>query len=131
MASPIPDHAERRRWIAETRRREREQVEAAMRRFEGQASVRISDLNELNDAEFDLLLTLLDETLTMPAAPDGSRRTKTRDGRLLVTLTPPPDGQTVRLLTPRGRLLCLDYALSVEHSARHPAVPAPAQEVAG
>ena len=65
---PRRPHAEGRRpqprapLLAARARRERAQVEAAIARFAGQ-TLRLSDLVELAEHEFDLLLSLLDTAL--------------------------------------------------------------------
>jgi hypothetical protein len=75
--------------MAALRRRERAQVEAAMTRFAGRGPVLLSSLAELDAAEFEQLLALLDEALAAPRAEDGSRQARTVDGALEVVLVPP------------------------------------------
>lgn len=114
--SAAPDHSLTRQWIAQKRRRERAQVQEAVRRFAGRGALRISALVSLDAAEFDLFLALLEEALAAPRRPDGSRRARTSDGRLQVTLRPPenPNGGMVKLVTPSGELHCLDFAIEVD-----------------
>jgi uncharacterized protein (TIGR02677 family) len=113
-APPALDFADGRTWMAARRRRERAQLAEAMARFAGRGAVRLSDVAELSPAELDELLALLDEALTAPRAPDGTRRARTADGRLDVVLRPPAaDRAWVTLATPSGRLRCLDYELQV------------------
>ncbi len=87
-----------------------------MRRFAGQGPLSFRDLAVLKAAEFDLLLALIDEALSAPRCPDGTRAARTADGRLLLTLQPPPAGDTelVPIDTPSGRLWSLDYRLEVK-----------------
>jgi uncharacterized protein (TIGR02677 family) len=108
------DFSDGRTWMAALRRRERAQVEAAMTRFAGRGPVRLSDLAELDAAEFEQLLALLDEALASPRAEDGSRQARTVDGALEVVLVPPAgERRWVALRTPSGLLRCLDYELRV------------------
>ncbi|HLL52762.1 MAG TPA: TIGR02677 family protein [Myxococcaceae bacterium] len=113
--SAAADHALTRQWIAQKRRRERAQLQEAERRFAGRGLLSIRALATLDAAEFALLLSLIDEALAAPRGADGTRAARTADGRLLVTLVPPPPGETelVPLDTPSGRLWCLDYRLEV------------------
>jgi uncharacterized protein (TIGR02677 family) len=109
-----PDHTASRAWLAQRQRRERQQLEQAQRRFAGRGALRLSDVAEVSSAELDLLLALLDEALASPRRPDGSRSTRTADGRLTVTLRPSTDsGAWVELQTPRGRIRCHDYRIEV------------------
>jgi uncharacterized protein (TIGR02677 family) len=120
--SAAPDHALTRQWIAHKRRREQAQLQEAMRRFAGRGPLTLSAVATLDAAEFDLLLALIDTALTSPRAPDGSRTGRTSDGRLRITLQPPPNSHTfVWLDVPSGRLRCLDYRLVVEDLLACPA----------
>ena len=113
--SQASDHSQEKQRIAELRTRERAQLEFAMERFAGQEDLRLSDVVSLDGAQFDLLLSLLDEALSNSRGPDGTRRAKTADGRLLVVLRQPdePNSAPVSISTPRGRLTCLDYRITV------------------
>ena len=117
---PAEDFSDGRTWMAALRRRERAQVEAAMTRFAGRGPVRLSDLAELDAAEFEQLLALLDEALAAPRAEAGTRQARTVDGALEVVLVPPAgERRWVSLRTPSGLLRCLDYELRVTGLARH------------
>ena len=100
--------------MAALRRRERAQIEAARTRFAGRGPVLLSTLGELDAAEFEQFLALLDEALATPRAEDGSRTALTVDGTLEVVLVPPAgERRWVSLRTPSGLLRCLDYELRV------------------
>jgi uncharacterized protein (TIGR02677 family) len=113
--SPAQDYSADKQWIAQVRRREREQLAAAMRRFAGHGRLDLRAIERLDSAEFDLLLSLLDQALGAPRGEDGTRRARTADGRLLVVLQPPApdDVDVVTLGTPRGRLRCRNYRIEV------------------
>jgi uncharacterized protein (TIGR02677 family) len=119
-AAAVPDYSGQRSWIAQCRRREREQLEAAVARFADRGALRLSDIAELEEAEFDLLLSLLDEALVAPRADDGSHTTRTSDGRLKIVLRRPrpDDDDEVTLKTPRGLLRCRNYLVEVKQTAR-------------
>lgn len=114
-AAVVPDYTDQRMWIAQTRRRERAQIDAAVDRFSQRGVMRLSDMAELDATEFDLLLSLLDEALVAPRSADGSQSTRTGDGRLNVVLSRPPAHETahVSIRTSRGQLRCLDYRIEV------------------
>lgn len=91
-----------------------------MRRFTGKGPLRFSDIATLETAEFDLLLVLLDEALSATRGADGTRKTRTADGRLTITLQSPQeaDGEFVTLITPRGRLRCQNYRITVAEESQ-------------
>src|SRR6266496_4160692 len=111
---PALDFADGRAWLAARRRRERAQVDAALGRFAGRGPVRLSDLATVDAGELEQLLALLDEALGSPRDEEGTRRTRTADGRLEVILRPPAGERLwVVLGTPSGSLRCRDYLLEV------------------
>jgi uncharacterized protein (TIGR02677 family) len=113
--SPAADHGREKEWIAQRRRRERARLEAALARFAGRGPLPIADLGSVDAAELELLLALLDEALSAPREPDGTRRARTSDGRLSVALhAPAGDAVLAALDTPQGRLRCLNYRIVVE-----------------
>ncbi len=116
--SPAADHHREKEWIAQKRRRERQRTEAALARFAGRGRLSFADLATLGAAELEVLLALLDEALAAPREPDGTRRGRTGDGRLCVVLAPPADGEAdwASLVTPAGRLRCLNYRLVVDEA---------------
>jgi uncharacterized protein (TIGR02677 family) len=115
--SPAADHAREREWIAQRRRRERAQLEAALARFLGRGPLSLADLGSLEAPELELLLEFLDETLSAPREEDGTRRARTADGRLTVTLHPSAPGDALAAIaTPGGRLRCLDYRIVVDEA---------------
>lgn len=107
------DFSDGRAWLAAVRRREREELDAALSRFAGRGAQRLSALGVLSEGELAQLLALLDEALVAPRDPSGARRSRSADGRHDIVLTPPPDEGWVLLDTAAGRLRCLDYALQV------------------
>jgi uncharacterized protein (TIGR02677 family) len=111
----VPDHSLTRQWIAQKRRREREQLQLASKRFAGRGPLAFCDLKELETAELDVLLSLLDEALGSPLLPGGARETRSADGRWIIRLEPPDarDSQMVSIATPRGTLRCRNYRLTV------------------
>jgi len=118
-AATARDFSESRRWIEQLRRRERAQVETARRRFTDRGRFCLSALVSVNAEEFALLLDLLDEALCAPRSEDGSRATRTADGRLEVRLSRREDHEDfVEIITPTGRLRCRDYWIEVRDTQR-------------
>ena len=113
QAGAAPDHAATRAWIAQKRRREREQVDAAIARFAGQA-LTFGLVGKLSAAEFDLFLALLDQALAAPAGPDGVREVESSDGRLRIRLRPAATETPATIETPAGFLVAPDLGLEVE-----------------
>ena len=112
--APAADHSAGKQWIALVRHRERAQLQSALKRFAGRGPLLLSDLASLDTAELDLLLSLLDEALSSPRSHDGTRSTRTSDGRLAVIVRlPEREGAHVVLRTPMGILRCLDYQITV------------------
>jgi uncharacterized protein (TIGR02677 family) len=113
--APARDHTFSKQWIAQRRRQERLQVEAALRRFVGRNQLRMSDIAALDASAFQVLLGLLDQALAASRDGDGRRESRTSDGRLLITLDPPltADDSWVTLETPDGALCCRNYAITV------------------
>jgi uncharacterized protein (TIGR02677 family) len=130
--SAAPDHAFSRQWLAQKRRREREQVKRAQAHFTGLGQICIADLATLDPAQFDLLLSLIDQALASGKHLDGSRTTVTSDGLLRITLRPPRPlrRELVRIQTPNGNLHCLNYRLEVEDVLAASRGPASSQEPA-
>jgi uncharacterized protein (TIGR02677 family) len=116
--SPAADYGREKEWIAQRRRRERAQLDVALARFAGRGTLSFAELVSLDAAELELLLGLLDEALSAPRETDGTRHVRTADGRLRVILSPPTAGAGfAAIVTPHGRLRCLDYRIAVEQAA--------------
>jgi uncharacterized protein (TIGR02677 family) len=107
------DFSDGRAWMAAVRRREREELDAALSRFAGRGAQRLSVVGALSAGELAQLLALLDEALVAPRDPFGARRARSADGRHEIVLAPPADDAWVLLDTAAGRLRCLDYTLQV------------------
>ncbi|MBS2028778.1 MAG: TIGR02677 family protein [Deltaproteobacteria bacterium] len=124
--SQVPNHELARQWIAQKRRREQAVLQEALRRFSGRGPLTISGMHALTEPEFEVFLTFIDEALTSPRQPDGSRVARSSDGRFRITLVQPPgDTLLVRVETPVGHLYCADYRIQVdEASAARPTAEA-------
>ncbi len=117
-APRIVDHGAARRRLREQHQRLRRRRQHALERFAGRGPQRLDELPVLDGDQLDLLLELLDRLLSRPADADGVRRTRSREGRLTLTLADPADSGTAIVRTVRGRLTLPAYTLTVVASAR-------------
>ncbi|MFI6576384.1 TIGR02677 family protein [Nocardiopsis sp. NPDC050513] len=108
------------RDVAATARRRREralaqraEAERARRLLATDGPTRLSAFGELEHGLFEHLLSLLGQALSEPVLADGTRRALTSDGRVEIVLSPPPDGRTARLRTPRGVFTGPDHVVSI------------------
>jgi uncharacterized protein (TIGR02677 family) len=112
----ISDHGAARRRLRERHEERRRRREGALERFAGRGPQRLGGLPVLDDGELELLLELLDRLLALSPDGGGVRRTRSRDGRLVLVLEAPADGGVAVVRTRRGRLTLPDFALTVGES---------------
>jgi len=119
----IRDRAAEREQLARQVAAERDQAELARRRLATGQPAKLSDLGQLDRAEFALFLRLLGDALSAgPAGPDGVIATRTADGTMEITLRPLPGGSVAVIATPDGVLRGPDHEITVTDLAG----PAPA-----
>ncbi|MEE8524309.1 MAG: TIGR02677 family protein, partial [Thermoanaerobaculia bacterium] len=117
----ISDHSAARRRLRERHEQRRRRREGALERFAGRGPQRLGELAVLDDGELGLLLEFLDRLLALPADGDGVRRTRSRDGRLVLLLEAPAgDRPPAVVRTARGRLTLPDFALTVGETLAQP-----------
>lgn len=113
----VVDHEKARRYLAERHRRSRAARAAALRRFAGRGPLALAELTRhepLTQDQLELLLALLDRLLALPPESDGVRRTRSRDGLLVLRLdAPEAAGARAVLRTPRGHLELPAFQLTV------------------
>jgi uncharacterized protein (TIGR02677 family) len=112
-AAQVVDHSKARRELAARHRRRQAERDAALSRFVGAGSLRLSDLPRLDARELELLLSLLDRLFSVAPDSDGRRGASSGDGRLALKLDPPADGGQAVVRTVFGRLTLPDFALTV------------------
>jgi uncharacterized protein (TIGR02677 family) len=88
-------------------------VEAARQRLATGQQKRLSDLGELNTAEFSLFLNLLGEALSEQVDPNTSVERHTGDGLLLVRLEPLERDSYARIHTPAGIFSGRDHLITI------------------
>ncbi|MGW2052757.1 TIGR02677 family protein [Streptomyces sp. NPDC001840] len=101
---------------AERARAERAELDAAWDLLCGDAPVRLSHFAQLDHRVFERLLDLLGRALAVRPDAAGVRRAVTGDGRVEVTLFPPPEAATAVLSTERGRLSAPDYIVEIRQA---------------
>ncbi len=117
-APRIVDHAAARRRLREQHQQRQRRRQHALACFAGRGRQRLGELPVLSDDQLDLMLELLDRLLSRPAEGDGTRRARSRDGRLALVLSEPTERQLTEVKTVRGRLSIPDYTLTVVEGAR-------------
>jgi uncharacterized protein (TIGR02677 family) len=120
----IRDRSTERDQLARQVAAERDQAELARRRLATGRPVRLSDLGQLDQAEFALFLRLLGETLSAgPPGPGGIIAIRTADGTMEITLRPLPDGDIAVINTPDGVLRGPDHEITITDLTGPPPVP--------
>ncbi|MEU7178045.1 MULTISPECIES: TIGR02677 family protein [Streptomyces] len=109
---------------AERARAERAELALAWRELATDGPVRLSSFGELDPMVFERLLDLLGRALSTGPDTTGLRRATTGDGRVEITLAPPPDHRTAVLRTAQGALTGPDYLVSVTAPDGAGALPA-------
>lgn len=117
----VEDRSLARRHLAELAAAEREQTEAARRRFATGRPARLSELGRLDPTEFTLFLGLLGDCLSALRPGDVAVETSTTDGSLLLQLTRPADGAVAHIVTDAGTLRGPDCLLTVVDLDAEPA----------
>jgi uncharacterized protein (TIGR02677 family) len=112
--SKVVDRSRQRARLAEFVAAEREQAELARRRLATGLPTRLSELGDLDPAEFQLFLRLLGEALSLGP---GEVRTRTADGALEIVMRPVDGYAEIR--TEAGVLRGPDHELTI-HDLTNP-----------
>jgi uncharacterized protein (TIGR02677 family) len=122
----IRDRAAEREQLARQVAAERDQTDAARKRLATGRPAKLSDLGELDQAEFALFLRVLGEALSSgPPDPDGTIAIRTADGTMEITLRPLGSGSVARISTEDGVLTGPDHEITITDLTEPPAVPVP------
>jgi uncharacterized protein (TIGR02677 family) len=133
----IRDRAAERDELAREVAAERDQTQTARRRLATGRTAKLSDLGELDQAEFALFLRVLGEALSSgPPDHDGAIKIRTADGMMETVLRPLANGSLATITTPDGTLTGPDHELTITDlteppPAAEPAEPAEPAEVEG
>ncbi|MFJ8775012.1 TIGR02677 family protein [Streptomyces microflavus] len=99
--------------LAARQKQEHATTEAAERSLAGRGPVRLSELGQLDSAEAEVFLSCLGLVLSARKRSGGIRRTRTPDGRLLITLGPAAEGAGAAVELRGGMLSTRDFELTL------------------
>jgi uncharacterized protein (TIGR02677 family) len=110
----IRDRAAERDELARQVAAERDQTEAARKTLATGRPAKLSDLGELDQAEFAFFLRVLGEALCAgPPDKDGAIAIRTADGTMEITLRPLGSGEFAKITTPDGVLTGPDHEITI------------------
>lgn len=109
----LRSRARERELLARQLAEEASAARAARRQLVERRAERLSELGELDDGAFRLLLNLLGDALAASAGDDSPVTTTTGDGSLRITLAPLGPETTATLRTEAGMLSGRDYRLEI------------------
>ena len=109
----LRSRARERELLARQLAEEASAARAARRQLVERRAERLSELGELDDGAFRLLLNLLGDALAASPGDDSPVTTTTGDGSLRITLTPLGPKSTATLRTEAGVLRGRDYRLEI------------------
>ncbi|QTF91280.1 TIGR02677 family protein [Halomonas sp. BM-2019] len=109
----VRSRARARELLARQLAEEASAARAARRQLVERRAERLSELGELDDGAFRLLLNLLGDALAASAGDDRPVTTTTGDGSLRITLAPLGPETTATLRTATGALSGRDYRLEI------------------
>lgn len=109
----LRSRARERELLARQLAEEANATRAARRQLVERRAQRLSELGELDDGAFRLLLNLLGDALAASPGDDSQVTTTTGDGSLRITLAPLGPETTATLYTEAGMLTGRDYRLEI------------------
>ncbi|WP_079023131.1 TIGR02677 family protein [Streptomyces odonnellii] len=104
--------------LAARQQQEHAATEAAERALADRGPVRLSELGRLDSAEAEVFLNCLGLVLSARERSGGIRRTRTPDGRLLITLGPAAEGSAAAVELRGGALSTRDFELTLRVEER-------------
>jgi len=107
----IEDHTATKHELAQRLARRRVKRRQALAAFASRSPLHLSQLGELDEDSFDVLLEFLGRALGRSVT--RGRPVTSVDGSFRVTITVPRDAKRTSVLTPRGRLAGPDFELDV------------------
>lgn len=113
-STTVPDFTLAKAALAAEAREESRQATEARRRLASLGRVRLSQLKELDRAEFRLFLDLLGQMLSLKRGSDQPVDCTSTDGTLRVSLEPTHDGSRATIITSDGNLVGDDHIVRIE-----------------
>jgi uncharacterized protein (TIGR02677 family) len=114
----VIDRSREKGLLAEAAAAEAQQIIAARRRLATGTRARLSDVGDLDPAEFALFLDLLGDALSLKVGVDETVEMVSSDGTLHVKLEPTRDGRTAAITAPMGRFSGPDHYLTIRDLVR-------------
>jgi uncharacterized protein (TIGR02677 family) len=112
--NPIVDRTTEKEKLSAATQDETQRILRAQRRFDTGQRMRLSEIEQLDTGEFDLLLDLLGQAVSVKVVAGDTAEILSNDGCLRLKLEPTGDGQTAVLHTPEGVFSGPDHWISVE-----------------
>ena len=109
----VIDRSEEKASLAEAAEAEDEQIAAAQRRLATARRMRLSEVGELDLAEFNLFLEILGEALAAKVHATDVAEVTSSDGALRITLEPTGDFVTAVIFTNAGRFSGQDQFIEI------------------
>jgi uncharacterized protein (TIGR02677 family) len=109
----VIDRSEEKASLAEAAEAVQEQIAAAQRRLASGRRMRLSEVGELDPAEFNLFLEILGEALAEKVHTTDVAEVTSSDGALRITLEPTGDSVTAVILTNAGRFSGQDHFIEI------------------
>ena len=113
----VVDRSAERELLREFSEREAAQIGRARERLGSLGTTRLSDVGELDRAEFELLLDLLGEALAQQRSPHEPIEATSADGSMRIVLAPISDAPRVSIRTQDGALSGVDCVVTFEDLA--------------
>jgi len=109
----IIDRSEAKRFLAEQAQEAKARADAARKRLAARTPARLSELGNLDEGEFRLLLLILGDATSALRTADQAQIVSS-DGGLAITIRCPDDGTQAVVKSPAGTLTGPDYAIELE-----------------
>jgi uncharacterized protein (TIGR02677 family) len=113
----VIDRSADKQRLAALAREEAAQIAAAQRRIARGERVRLSEIGELDELSFGLLLDLLGEALSRKTRADEEVVATSADGTLQIALGPTGDSRLARIRTSNGELTGPDHFVTISETA--------------
>jgi uncharacterized protein (TIGR02677 family) len=126
----VIDRTQEKAGLARLAAEEAEQINLARRALATGQLTRLSQLGELNDSEFQLLLDLIGDALAAKTNANSSVSTLSSDGTLYIDLTPTLDGVIAEIRTSSGVMFGDDHHLLIRSETEDPTPDEPAEAIA-
>lgn len=112
--SSIRDRSKEKEYLALALAEENQQILEAHHRLATQGKIRLSHLEILSPAEFDLFLDLLGNVLSQKRNPLDVLEAQSTDGSIRIKMEPIENAERVEIMTQNGVLTGLDHFIEIQ-----------------